>query len=68
MLTTLSIVSLDQGKIARRHDVEREPASESYPLAASRPERSVGRLADLALAYWQEVSARFGRRQPLAVT
>jgi hypothetical protein len=68
MLTTLSIVSLDQGKIAPRHDFEPNPARESHPLTASETEATVARLGHLAQAIWQEVSARVGHRKPSAVS
>jgi len=68
MLTTLSIVSLDQGKFAPRYDIEPKPAGESDILAASKTETPVGRLGHLALAVWQKVSARVGHRKPSAVS
>ena len=38
MICPLSIVSLDQGKIARRYDFELKPGDESGILAASKTE------------------------------
>jgi hypothetical protein len=58
MLTTLSIVSLDQGRILPRHFFEPRPADKLDTLAASKTETLVGRFGHLALAIWQEVSAR----------
>ena len=68
MLTTLSIVSLDQGKIAPRHDFQPKPASELDALAAPETATQFGRLGHLVLAIRKEVSARLGHRKSSAVS
>jgi hypothetical protein len=68
MLTTLSIVSLDQGKFAPHYDIEPKWSDELAELAASKTETPVGRFGHLALAIWQKVSARVGHRKPSAVS
>ena len=57
MLTTISITSMNQGKIAPRYDVE--PRSEE---AARRMEITPWLVSPSPLFVWPRLSAWFGRR------
>ena len=63
MLTTLSIVSLDQGKIAPRYDVEPKSTEEMTEAAVSKMEIPSRRLSRSVLAIWHWVAGSSGSLQ-----
>jgi len=62
MLTTLSIISLDQGKFAPRYDLEPKSAEEAAEDAVCRMELAPRQAGQTLLAIWKGLSGRFGRR------
>ena len=62
MLTTLSITSLNQGKIAPRFDLEPKSAEEAAEEAACRNELAPWQAGQTAASFWMVLSARVGLR------
>jgi hypothetical protein len=63
VLTTLCIISLDQGKIAPRYDIEPKSPEEVPETAACKMEQPNWQIRQTSLAIWKGISAKFGYRQ-----
>ena len=62
MVTTLSLTSMNQGKIAPRYDLEPKSVEAAAEEAACRMELEPWHVGQTASAIWKVLSARFGLR------